>query len=27
MDDAAAQKLIAELTDAATAPGRNYVHT
>jgi alpha-ketoglutarate-dependent 2,4-dichlorophenoxyacetate dioxygenase len=27
MDDAAAQKLIAELTDAATAPGLSYVHT
>ena len=27
MDEAAAQKLLDELTDAATAPGQSYVHT
>ncbi len=27
MDQAAGQKLLAELMDAATAPGRAYVHT
>jgi alpha-ketoglutarate-dependent 2,4-dichlorophenoxyacetate dioxygenase len=27
MDEAAAQKILDELTDAATAPGQSYVHT